>query len=297
MDVLGTKTAQAGDSRPARMRDAWSAFWQEPDQSHCLARSADIQQILANHWTSFAGSLAPGARILDLGCGAGAVARALTAARGDIHVVGIDFARIPLAIHQQFDLLSGTAMEALPFVDASFDAAVSQFGYEYGQMPKAAAELARVLAPEARFSFVTHHAASSIVAADRRRLRALNAFYEAHVAFCSGDTTALTEHLAALATVFPDDSLISELRQVLPLRIGRPPRERIAIWAAIEDALAPERCLSAALLSCCVAPDALDDWLAPLLRVAGPPSVSILREPAGTPIAWTIEGVRRPANR
>ena len=296
MNAPSTIRARFDADRRTTTRDAWTAFWQEPGQSQCLTDAPDIRQILTDHWASFAVLLGPGARILDLGCGGGAVARELASARRDIHVTGIDVARIPLAIHRQFELLSDTEMETLPFADASFAAAVSQFGYEYSETGRAAEEIARVLAPSARFSFIVHHAASSIVAADRRRSNAINSLQEARAAFCAGDAAALAGCIAMLTTRHPHDRLIAELARALPSQIGRTSRERIAIWTAIEGALAPERTLSDALQSCCVAPEMLNDWLAPLRNVSEALSVSALRTPHGDPIAWRIEGARRPTN-
>ena len=106
-------------------RNAWTAFWQDPAQSRCVAGSADIQRRLSSHWAAFAESLCAGTRVLDLGCGAGAVARELLKARTDLQVTGIDFARVPLTLHPQVDLLSESPMEALAFAGGSFGAAVS----------------------------------------------------------------------------------------------------------------------------------------------------------------------------
>ena len=102
------------------VRDAWTAFWQDPGQSRCVAGAPDIWHVLTRHWSAFAHSLPQGARVLDLGCGAGAVARELVDSRPDLQVTGIDFARIPLTLHAQIDLLSDTAMENLPFAEGSW---------------------------------------------------------------------------------------------------------------------------------------------------------------------------------
>src|SRR6185436_19368551 len=87
------------ESGRAKERAAWTAFWQEPGQSRCVAGAPDIQDALTRHWSLFASGLEPGARVLDLGCGAGAVAHSLLAARRDMRVTGIDFAKVPLVIH------------------------------------------------------------------------------------------------------------------------------------------------------------------------------------------------------
>jgi ubiquinone/menaquinone biosynthesis C-methylase UbiE len=285
--------ASSSEFLRARARKAWTAFWQE-GQSECVSTAPGISGALRQHWITFAAALAPGARVLDLGCGAGAVARALTGVRGDVHVSGVDFARVPLSMNRHFELLSDTAMESMPFADASFAAAVSQFGYEYSQTEETARELARVLAPGGRVSFVVHHAESSVLAANRRRLRAIKALLRsrAGAAFCNGDASALDGELSALAREHPDNDVIAQLAHILPLRLTRPAAERAAIWKAVDDALAPEQWMLEALEACCVSPLVLDDWLEPLRQYCEISTVSLLREPSGDPIAWRIDGVR-----
>lgn len=289
--VLGTPS---NSHHRAKTRDAWTAFWQTPGQVQCVADAPAVQRVLTRHWASFAASLQPGERVLDLGCGAGAVARALLTGRRDVRVTGVDFAKIPLVIHAQVELLCDTAMESLPFADASFAAAVSQFGFEYAQIDAAAKEMARVLAPGGKLSFLAHHAGSAVVGANRARLSALTALLNPAIrtAFCAGDSPALHAQLSALRQAHAHDALIAELARTLPSRLGRAPRERMAIWTAVEDALAPERYVLEALRASCIAPDQLDDWLGPLREGCALEPVSVLREPDGAPIAWRIAGVR-----
>jgi SAM-dependent methyltransferase len=216
----------------AHTKDAWTAFWQEPGQSHCLSGAHEIGKVLADHWSSFAVSLKPAGRVLDLGCGAGAVGRLLLPVRRDVFITGIDFARIPLAIDRQVELLADTAMECLPFADGVFGAVVSQFGYEYSDTERTAREMARVLGANARFSLVVHHAGSSVVATNRARLDALAALFSEKTlrsAFCAGDADAFNAQMSALVRRHPRDALIATLAQSLPLRMSRAPRERAAV--------------------------------------------------------------------
>lgn len=283
----------------ARMQDAWSAFWRDPaSELQCIRRAPDITTALRAHWSAFAASLVPGARVLDLGCGAGAAAGAMAAAKRDLRVTGIDFAIVPAAADPRIDLICDTAMESMPFADASFDAVVSQFGYEYSRTHKTANQLARILAPAARFSFVVHHAASSVVAANRARLNAILAVQrrDMQAAFLAGNAFALDAKLTSLQREHPGDTLVRELSQILPQRAKAGSREREAVWNALGVALSPELTILEALDSCCVAPEELDGWLGPLRQFCAVTSTSILRKPDGTPIAWQIDGMKRPAS-
>jgi SAM-dependent methyltransferase len=277
-------------------KDAWTAFWTDPGQSRCVSGAPDIWQAFTDHWSAFALSMDRGTRILDLGCGAGAVARLLLAARGDLQVTGIDYARVPLAIYPNFELLSDTPMESLPFGEPCFSGVASQFGFEYSDCEATVRELAQVLVPGARLSFLVHHSGSSIVGSNRARLKALTAFLglPMRTAFCAGDGVAFHAHLLALREKHPHDALIAELARSLPSRLHRTQREKTAIWTSIEDALAPELCLGESLSARCVSPERLEQWLLPLRALCDLKPVTLLREADGTPIAWRIEGVRLP---
>ncbi|HEY6123246.1 MAG TPA: class I SAM-dependent methyltransferase [Steroidobacteraceae bacterium] len=277
----------------ARAVDAWTAFWADADQSRCAAGAPEIGLALTNHWSNFARSLAPGTPILDLGCGACAVGRLVVGASADLHVTGIDAATTPRTPHPRIDVLSHTAMEALPFTGRRFGAVVSQFGYEYSRIDVTAREVARVVTPGARLSLLVHHDESAIVASTRARLDAIERLLGASLraAFCAGDAAGFHAQMTALIALHPHDDLVACLARALQPRVASPQAKRIATWSAIEEALAPERCVSEALCECCVPALRLDEWLEPLRATCRLLPVSVLREPNGAAIAWKIEGV------
>ena len=289
---IATRPSSPAPATPWRVQDAWTVFWQDPGQSRCVAGAADTWVALTHHWNSFGQELAGGTRVLDLGCGAGAVSGLILAGRPGLNLTGVDFARVPLTIRPGLELLSETAMESMPFADDSFGAVVSQFGFEYSQRQLAAIEMARVAQPGAAFSFLVHHAGSAIVATNRARVGVLSGLLEhgLRTAFCAGDAPVFGARMSELVSRYPRDSLLAELAQSLPSRLARAQRERVAIWAAIEEALAPERCLADSLHACCVATARIEEWLAPLRAISVLEPVATLREADGTPIAWRVSG-------
>lgn len=271
---------------------AWTKFWADPEQSRCADRAHGMWTALAWHWAGVAHSLPRGTRVLDLGCGAGVVGRLLLDARPDLRVTGIDAARVPAADRRHLVLMSSVAMEVLPFGGRRFGAIVSQFGLEYGDVSATVREVARVAQAGARLAFVVHHARSPVVADTRSRLRALQLFLaqSLRTSFCSGDAPGLAARLATLRELHPRDALVDLLARELPSRIRGAQATRLAVWRALEDALAPEQCIAESLDESCVPPSRLDEWLEPLCAVCNLESVAELRDAAGAPVAWRILG-------
>jgi ubiquinone/menaquinone biosynthesis C-methylase UbiE len=105
--------------------------------------------------------LQAGWRVLDVATGSGNAA--LAAARRGCEVVGVDFVPALLergriraeAEHLDVEFLDGDA-EALPFLDASFDAVLSIYGVMFApDHQRAAAELARVCRPGGRIALAS----------------------------------------------------------------------------------------------------------------------------------------------
>ncbi|GGE70734.1 class I SAM-dependent methyltransferase [Massilia psychrophila] len=103
-------------------------------------------------------AIAPGTRVLDLGCGAGQIA--IPAAKAGADVTGIDIAANLIEQARARALAAGVTVcfeeadaEELPFADASFDLVVSLIGAMFAPRPdQVVAEMVRVCHPGARIA-------------------------------------------------------------------------------------------------------------------------------------------------
>jgi SAM-dependent methyltransferase len=162
-------------------RWVWDRYWHCDRIASCFdgAGATNYGEAVAEGWRSFFAGLPDAARIIDLCAGNGAIALiAAEVGRSEgkaFAITAVDQADIdpPAYVTRYGDamrdiaFLGRTAVEALPFRDASFDVAVSQYGIEYSDTDRSAREAARVLAPGGRARFVVH-AAEGIVASNAR---------------------------------------------------------------------------------------------------------------------------------
>ena len=276
--------------------EAWTEFWRDQGQSNgCCAYAQEIQRPIHAHWNSFARLLHPGSHVLDLGCGMGSAARAVTTANSLLKVTGVDFAAVPASGDPQIDICANTRMEKLPFSESNFDAAISQFGFEYASVEQAASELARVLRPGAPFSFLVHHSEARIASDSVRHRKALEAISGPvlEAAFLSGDAAALDRHLSAIRRQLPYERIVDEAGQGLRRHIGLAPSHRTEIWRAVKAALAPELVMLADLEASSVLPDRMQGWLRPLAKGFELRSPVELKMANGQSLCWQVEGVRR----
>jgi SAM-dependent methyltransferase len=160
-------------------RWVWDRYWQCDRIASCFdgAGAANYDDSVARAWGDFFAGLPSGVRIIDLCTGNGAVALMAAAAGKDFSITAVDQADIdpPSYVTRNREemarirFVGRTEVEALPFPDASFDAAISQYGIEYSDIPRTVTEVARVLGPGGRVRFVVH-AADGIVAANARAI-------------------------------------------------------------------------------------------------------------------------------
>ncbi len=202
--------------------DPWTRYWASGVVSSLPEAYGDPGDgPLAAVWRRELAALGSRARVLDLGCGNGAVALLAAdtaAARGvcwEVHGVdtaAIDPARTVSGRYREaasgVTFHPGTSMSSTPFADGHFDLVAGQFALEYGDPPHVLAEVRRVLRPAGRAAFIVHLQESAVVA------------------------TARVE-LAQIEEVLAPGAVLGLARSVLEVSTGAATaRERSAAWSA-----------------------------------------------------------------
>lgn len=146
----------------------WSRYW-----SHGIAHSCGgsygnrYEGALARFWRTACAGLRPGARMLDIATGNGAVPQLLLAhTANSISCDAIDLAQpepgwiAGLSRHKRarIQFHGQQPAEMLPFPDAQFDLVSSQYGLEYTDLGRSVPEILRVLRPGGTVCLITHHA-------------------------------------------------------------------------------------------------------------------------------------------
>ena len=154
-------------------KQAWGDFWAGQSGrggGGCLPEGyRGIETAQKAAWHSLAEEFREGAKVLDLATGDGRVMEWLLEKAPQIEPVGVDLAPELPSPPAGTSVRPGIAMESLPFDLDSFDAVVSQFGYEYGDVPKVSAEVARVLQPGGILAILTHRIDGPILAHNTAR--------------------------------------------------------------------------------------------------------------------------------
>lgn len=151
---------------------AWSRYWQADFGDSVYSNGQPVN--FEPEWLGFFETLPPATRLIDLACGAGAVSRLARAHNTDWTITGVDYAdHLPeigdVVIRPSINIAE------LPFEDASFDAAVSQFGFEYCDAPAAVVETARILAPGGKIGLLMHAAEGAVITDTHTILRRADA--------------------------------------------------------------------------------------------------------------------------
>ncbi|MBV7259242.1 class I SAM-dependent methyltransferase [Erythrobacter crassostreae] len=169
---MSTLPTNAGQSQ-----DAWGDFWAlnargntSGEGGGCLPqRWAAIEQAQSGIWHELAECLPQGAKVLDLATGDGRVLAWMRSKRPDLALTGVDLSPTLPMPPTGTETRSGIAMEELPFAASVFDAVVSQFGFEYGDVPRVTAEIARVLAEGGKVGLIMHRGDGPILEHNRQR--------------------------------------------------------------------------------------------------------------------------------
>jgi SAM-dependent methyltransferase len=135
------------------------AAWQLSDDT-AVAYERDFVPAIFAQWPpklAEIAAIAPGERVLDVGCGTGVLAREAAVRAGPAgRVVGLDLNEGMLAVARrlrpEIDWRHGDALD-LPFADHAFDVVASQFALMFfPDRPRALREMWRVLAPGGRLA-------------------------------------------------------------------------------------------------------------------------------------------------
>lgn len=167
------------DSKPTDRAQAWSDYWRR-GALHSLPTSyaGNYEGAIRDFWAGVLTGTHAGQRLLDIGTGNGPLPLLALELRSadaplinavDIATVAPDWlSALPAAQRERIRFHGSTRAEHLPFADACFDLACSQYGFEYTDTAAAGMEAARVLRPGGALALVMHHADSRLAAVAAR---------------------------------------------------------------------------------------------------------------------------------
>lgn len=146
----------------------WNRYWRFNRVASCYDRiGSNYPEDFFREWSGFFMALPKRADILDLCTGNGAIAR-FAARLGQqqhkhYHIRAVDRAAIdPLTfapepgLESKIEFQGEVNAERLPFPADCFDAAASQYGWEYTDRERSLGEIARVLKPGGRAKIICH---------------------------------------------------------------------------------------------------------------------------------------------
>lgn len=163
----------------------WSNYWSSSKTLNSFSES-DISKgytgEIKRYWFDIFSKLKPGSKIVDIGCGNGALACLAVEYSNshnlDFEVHGIDAADIkPIDTFKDDKKLLGllskvtfhpkTPAEKMPFKKGSIDVFISQFGFEYSDILKTLSECHKALADNGSIHIMAHHP-NSVISQDTK---------------------------------------------------------------------------------------------------------------------------------
>ncbi len=211
----------------------WSTFWERGSITTFMGRfENNYDSDLLAFWLLELDQIAKDSKLIDLATGNGALA--LIAARysaennRNFNITAIDYAEIKPGLgvsNQDHQLLKNihfmgdTNIEDTGLNTASFDVAISQFGFEYGDANRSVTEIARLLKPQnSKAILMVHHETSAILTQTRETLAQIELCKEPHF---HQDIISLQRRLAELHAAKADpatDTKAERLRESLNLQ-------------------------------------------------------------------------------
>jgi SAM-dependent methyltransferase len=299
---------------------AWSEHW---SAGALHARTASPDENYAGEtrafWLALFAALPRGARVLDLCCGNGPLARLLLDGgllrEHELQLHAIDAARLAPAWldsvaapeRERLHFHSGVDAARLPFADASFELCISQYGIEYVGAP-AMHEVRRVLRAGGRFAAVLHHRDALPVQAVREQLRHIDWLRGAGGPIeaaerAAADAAAATDARASLdeaiarrvaSAVWPELLRIAggALAHALALGAGEQREAAQAHLAQLRDELARIALRQRELVEAALDREQVVALLAPLGECA--PWIGELRDSDRTLLGWIALADRAP---
>ena len=163
----------------------WSTFWERGSITTFMGRfENNYDSDLLAFWLLELNQIAKDSKLIDLATGNGALA--LIAARysaendKNFEITAVDYAKIKPGLgvsnkdHEllkQIQFLGSTNIEHTGLEAASFNVAISQFGFEYGDASRSVAEMARLLKTrDSKAILMVHHETSAILTQTRESL-------------------------------------------------------------------------------------------------------------------------------